>query len=135
MSKIAFTLVSPSKSLYSADADMVIIPAKSGDIGVMAGHSPLIGTVRAGTIIVRNDNQETRLFVETGFVEVNAKSVIILVEQGILVDDIDKKQAQDLLNQAVNEFNNSSSENKPDLKAKLDVAKARLRAVEDPFYK
>lgn len=135
MSKISFTLVSPSKSLYSADADMIIIPAESGDIGVMAGHSPLIGTVRAGTIIVRNDNQETRLFVETGFVEVNAKSVIILVEQGILVDDIDKKQAQDLLNQALNEFNNANSENKPDLKIKLDISKTRLKAIEEQFYK
>ncbi len=134
MSKIAFTLVSPSKNLYSADADMVIIPVESGDIGVMAGHSPVIGTVRAGTIIVRNDNQETRLFVESGFVEVNAKSVIILVEQGILIDDIDKKQAQDLLNQALNEFNNTDSESKSDLKIKLDIAKARLKAVEKPFY-
>jgi len=134
MSKIAFTLVSPSKNLYSADADMVIIPAESGDIGVMAGHSPIIGAVRAGTIIVRNDNQETRLFVESGFVEVNAKSVIILVEQGILIDDIDKKQAQDLLKRALNEFNNTDSESKSDLKIKLDIAKARLKAVEKTFY-
>ena len=134
MSKIAFTLVSPSAQLYSADADMIIIPAESGDMGVMAGHTPTIGTMRAGTIIVRDGGTDTRLFVEGGFLEVNEKKAIVLAEHGVLVNDIDKKQAQQQLTDSQKDFDAADESHKANAKINLDVAKARINAIENQFY-
>ncbi|HTH96544.1 MAG TPA: F0F1 ATP synthase subunit epsilon, partial [Stellaceae bacterium] len=44
--KIAFDLVSPERLLLSADADMVTVPGTEGYLGVMAGHAPLVTTLR-----------------------------------------------------------------------------------------
>ena len=52
MAKIAFDLVSPERLLLSAQADMVTVPGTEGYMGVMAGHSPLVSTLRAGMIDV-----------------------------------------------------------------------------------
>ena len=51
--KLHFDLVSPEKLLYSATADMVVVPGSEGDFGVLAGHAPLISIVRTGVIDVK----------------------------------------------------------------------------------
>ncbi|MGB1360798.1 MAG: ATP synthase F1 subunit epsilon [Alphaproteobacteria bacterium] len=134
MSKILFTLVSPSKKLYSAEADMVIIPAAGGDIGVMKGHSPVLGTVRAGTIIVKNGNDEVRLFVESGFMEVNAETATVLAEHGVAVSELNKADVEKQLKTATENLSSAKEDDKEDAKALLGVAKARLSAVNKSHY-
>jgi F-type H+-transporting ATPase subunit epsilon len=58
--KIAFDLVSPEKLLLSAQADMVTVPGTEGYMGVMAGHAPLVSTLRAGMIDVLIDGKDDR---------------------------------------------------------------------------
>ena len=45
--KISFDLVSPDRLLLSDEADMVTVPGTEGYMGVMAGHAPLVSTLRA----------------------------------------------------------------------------------------
>ena len=60
--KIAFDLVSPERLLLSAQADMVTVPGTEGYMGVMAGHAPLVSTLRAGMIDVQDRRQGRPLF-------------------------------------------------------------------------
>ena len=48
--KITFDLVSPERLLLSKAVDMVTVPGTEGYMGVMAGHAPLVSTLRAGMI-------------------------------------------------------------------------------------
>ncbi|MEM8827701.1 MAG: F0F1 ATP synthase subunit epsilon, partial [Pseudomonadota bacterium] len=50
--KVNFELVSPERLLLSEEVDMVIVPGAEGDFGVLGDHSPVISTVRPGTITV-----------------------------------------------------------------------------------
>jgi F-type H+-transporting ATPase subunit epsilon len=56
--KISFDLVSPEKLLLSAEADMVTVPGTEGYMGVMAGHAPVVTTLRAGMIDVLTDGKD-----------------------------------------------------------------------------
>ena len=47
---VALEIVSPEKLLLSRPVDMVVIPGSEGDIGVLEGHTPMIVTLRGGTI-------------------------------------------------------------------------------------
>jgi F-type H+-transporting ATPase subunit epsilon len=87
--KIAFDLVSPERLLLSAQADMVTVPGTEGYMGVMAGHAPLVSTLRAGMIDVLKDGVDTRYFVRGGFAEVNAEKIIVLADEAIPFAELD----------------------------------------------
>jgi F-type H+-transporting ATPase subunit epsilon len=89
--KIAFDLVSPERLLLSEEADMVTVPGSEGYMGVMAGHAPLVSTLRAGMIDVLKDGQDTRFFIRGGFAEVNPEKIVVLAEEAIPMAEFDLK--------------------------------------------
>ena len=77
--KIAFDLVSPERLLLSEDAEMVTIPGLEGEMGVMAGHMPLITALRPGTVDLKSGTQCHNLFfVTAGFAEVTPTKITVL---------------------------------------------------------
>jgi len=88
--KIHFDLVSPERMLLSEDVDMVTLPGTEGYFGVLAGHAPVISTLRPGVIEVTGGaTPGLRLFVRGGFAEFDAKKVIVLAEEAIPMTDFD----------------------------------------------
>jgi len=87
--KIAFDLVSPERLLLSEDADMVTVPGTEGYMGVMAGHAPLVSTLRPGLIDVNRDGRDTRFFIRGGFAEVNPQKIVVLAEEAIPMAEFD----------------------------------------------
>jgi F-type H+-transporting ATPase subunit epsilon len=88
-SKIAFDLVSPEKLLLSAQADMVTVPGTEGYMGVMAGHSPVVTTLRAGMIDVNLDGKDDRYFIRGGFAEIGPAKITVLAEEAIPMTELD----------------------------------------------
>ncbi len=77
--KIAFDLVSPERLLLSDAADMVTVPGMEGYMGVMAGHAPVISTLRPGTITVQGASEvDIRYFVRGGFTEITGQKITVL---------------------------------------------------------
>ena len=135
--RIGFDVVSPEKLLLSEDVDMVVIPAEEGDMGIMAGHAPVIANVRPGTIAVFSGNSvEKRLFVAGGFLEVTEGRCTILAEQAIPVGDIDVSDAQSQVKDLSEDVSHAKDEREKEAaEAALVIAQARLQAVEAPAYK
>ena len=88
--KIHFDLVSPEKLLYSASADMVVVPGVEGDFGVLAGHAPLISIVRTGIIDVKGseDGADLKIFVRGGLAEVTPAGLTVLAEEAMPFEDL-----------------------------------------------
>ena len=84
--KISFDLVSPERLLLSTVAEMVTIPGTEGEMGVMAGHMPLISTLRPGIITVSDGDQ--RFYVMGGFAEVNPGKLTVLAEEAVPVAEL-----------------------------------------------
>ena len=80
--KIHFDLVSPEKLLYSANADMVTVPGSEGDFAVLAGHAPVISTIRTGIIDVKGSEEgaDLKIFVRGGFAEVTPAGLTVLAD-------------------------------------------------------
>ena len=87
--KITFDLVSPEKLLLSRDVDMVTVPGTEGYMGVMAGHAPLITTLRAGMIDMSDNGTDTRYFVRGGFAEISGSKITVLAEEAIPMTELD----------------------------------------------
>jgi F-type H+-transporting ATPase subunit epsilon len=88
--KIHFDLVSPEQMLLSEDVMMVTLPGTEGYFGVLAGHAPVISTLRPGVIDVKDgESGDMRIFVRGGFAEVDATKVVVLAEEAIPLADLD----------------------------------------------
>ncbi len=87
--KIAFDLVSPERLLLSTEADMVTVPGTEGYMGVMAGHAPLVSTLRAGMIDVQTDGKDDRYFIRGGFAEISPAKITVLAEEAVPMTELD----------------------------------------------
>ena len=87
--KIAFDLISPERLLLSAQADMVTVSGTEGYMGVMAGHAPLVSTLRAGMIDVQTDGKDDRYFISGGFAEISPAKITVLAEEAVPMTELD----------------------------------------------
>lgn len=87
MADLHFELVTPERAVLSTDAHMVVVPGSEGDMGILAGHAPVMTTIRDGEIrIYSNANTVVqRITVAGGFAEVNEAGLTVLAEQATLV--------------------------------------------------
>jgi F-type H+-transporting ATPase subunit epsilon len=88
--KIHFDLVSPERLLLSEAVDMVTLPGSEGYFGVLAGHAPVLATLRPGLIDVKGgEGGDMRIFVRGGFAEVNPTKVVVLAEEAMPLSELD----------------------------------------------
>ncbi len=80
---------------------MVVVPGSEGDFGVLAGHAPLISSVRPGVIEVHDEGGETgRIFVTGGFAEVTDEGLTVLAEDAVPVAEMDRGDLEQRLKNA-----------------------------------
>ena len=67
MATFHFDLVSPEKILFSGEVSQVDVPGSEGDFGVLAGHAPLVTTLRPGVLVIYSERDAQRIVVDGGF--------------------------------------------------------------------
>lgn len=89
-------LVSPERTLFSGEADMVITRIEGGgDIAFMTGHAPFIGALGVGKLRIRRPGgSEEVAAVHGGFVQVSGDRVIVLSDTAELASQIDAERAR-----------------------------------------
>ena len=90
MATFHFELVSPEKLLFSGDVEQVDVPGAEGDFGVLAGHAPMVTTLRPGILTVHGIDGEQKIVVLGGFAEVSADGLTVLADVAEPVEDIDR---------------------------------------------
>jgi F-type H+-transporting ATPase subunit epsilon len=119
-------LVSVERLLWSGDATMVIARTTEGELGVLAGHAPLLGELAAGgSVRIQQEGREELSFaVHGGFLSVTEDGVSILAETAERSDEIDVARAQQALERA-----RSAGEDDDEAAAAASRALSRLRAT------
>src|SRR5437868_4012767 len=89
--RVQFELVSPERLLVSTEVDMVVVPGTEGNFGVLPGHSPLISTIRPGTIDIYEGRTVTeRIFVVGGIAEVTPERCTVLADEAMAPESLDR---------------------------------------------
>jgi F-type H+-transporting ATPase subunit epsilon len=89
MATFQFDLVSPEKLLVSGEVTQVDVPGSEGDFGVLAGHAPMVTTLRPGILVVFRDGGELRVVVNGGFAEVSPTALTVLADMAVPQDEFD----------------------------------------------
>ena len=90
MSTFHFDLVSPEKIAYSGEVDQVDVPGAEGDFGVLAGHAPVVATIRPGILTVMAGGTQHKIIVLGGLAEVSAKGLTVLADVATSLLDLDR---------------------------------------------
>jgi F-type H+-transporting ATPase subunit epsilon len=126
VAEINVSLVAVDRSIWSGSARMVVARTVEGDIGVMAGHAPLLAQLREGFAarIVQDDGHVFGVAVHGGFLSVTKEGVTILAEDAQLSDEIDVSRARQAYERAKAEGTYSA-----EAEAELRRAQAQLLAA------
>ena len=94
MATLRLEIVTPEKTAYSEDVEMVTLPGSEGELGVYPNHVPLLTTLNPGELRVLKGGKETFLAIGEGFVEITAATVSVLTDMALEPSVIDESAAE-----------------------------------------
>jgi F-type H+-transporting ATPase subunit epsilon len=93
-------IVTPEKTAYSEDVEMVTLPGSEGELGVYPNHVPLLTTLNPGELRVLKEGKELFLAIGEGFVEVTGSRVSVLTDMALDITAIDESAAEEAVARA-----------------------------------
>lgn len=124
MSTIQCVVVTPERTELDVTAESVTVPLFDGEMGILPGHSSLVGRLGFGLLRIKSSGQSQIYFVEGGFVQVANNVVSVLTDKLVASSQISATTAAEALKSAL-----ELPTDQPDLKATRDKAILRARAM------
>ena len=100
-STLQLVIVTPEMTLLDEPVDFVAAPLVDGEIGIAKGRAPMIGALGFGELRFRRAGENTRYFVEGGFLQVADNEVSVMTPGATLVSEIDVAEAHKQLEEAL----------------------------------
>lgn len=127
----SLSIVSPEGNVLKEDVEFVVLPAKSGELGILPNHAPLIAGMDIGVIRYTVNGSIKRAAVAGGFVEVVDNSATVLADAAELSETIDVNRALKAKERATKRLASRTSEiNIRRAELALRRASARIAATE-----
>jgi F-type H+-transporting ATPase subunit epsilon len=125
MSTIRIDVVSAEESIYSGDAEFVVLPGIMGELGIYPRHAPLITQIKAGTVRIKLPGQEEEVlvYVQGGILEVQPNHINVLSDTAIRAADLDEAKVLEAKRQAEQAIAARSE------KQEIATAEAELAAI------
>jgi len=122
-------VIAPDTTVWDAEAEEVILPSTTGQLGLLGGHAPLLTALDTGVMRVRENKEWIPIALMGGFAEVDKDEVTILVNGAERGDAIDLEAAKSAFAEAESRLSEAqSSDNKQELlQAKQAVKRSRAR--------
>ena len=95
-------VVSAEESIFSGEAEFVVLPGEAGELGIYPRHTPLITRIRPGSVRIRvpGEPEEQLIFVAGGILEVQPNIITVLADTAIRGRDLDEAKASEALQRA-----------------------------------
>ncbi len=132
MATLHVNIVSAETSIFSGEAEMVVAPGESGELGIMPQHAPLLTRIKPGTVKVKmaGEDREEIVYVSGGILEVQPKAVTVLADTSIRAHDLDEAKVMEAKRAAEEALTNrASGQDRALVQAELAQAVAQLAAI------
>ena len=94
-------VVSAEASIFSGEAEFVVLPGEAGELGIYPRHAPLITRIKPGAVrIQKPGGEEEFVFVAGGILEVQPKVITVLADTAIRGHDLDEAKASEAIKRA-----------------------------------
>nr|YP_010925787.1 ATP synthase CF1 epsilon subunit [Neoporphyra seriata]WKD84019.1 ATP synthase CF1 epsilon subunit [Neoporphyra seriata] len=119
-------IIAPDRTVWDAEAQEIILPSSTGQLGILTGHAPLLTALDIGVMRVRVDKEWMPIVLMGGFAEIENNQLTILVNGAEEATQIDLSEAEKSLETAAQLLSDASS-NKEKIEATQKIRKARAR--------
>ena len=129
---IQVDVVSAEESIFSGEAEFVVLPGEAGELGIYPRHTPLITRIKPGSVRIQpaGGGDEQLIFVAGGILEVQPTMVTVLADTAIRGRDLDEATANEALKLA--EEARANAQDKEEIaavEAELASLAAQLAAI------
>merc|ERR1739838_1014893 len=87
-------ILTPDRIFKNEEAEELLLPTSTGQMGVLTGHAPLITAIDIGARLVRQGSNWISLALIGGFALVQETQVTILVNEAIIASSVNEKEAE-----------------------------------------
>ena len=124
-------IVSADESIFSGLIEMVVATGSLGELGVTAGHAPLLSDLKPGPVrLIKQNVEEEIYYLSGGYLEVQPNMVSILADTAVRAGDIDEAAAAEAVKDAEQAIANQTGEIEySKAAAMLAEASAQLKTV------
>lgn len=125
-------IVSANESLFSGPVEMVVATGSLGELGINAGHAPLLSDLKPGPVrVIKEADNEEIYYLSGGYLEVQPNAISILADTAVRANDIDEAAAAEAVKAAEQGLANQAGEIEySKAAAMLAEATAQLRTVQ-----
>ena len=126
-------VIAPDKTVWDSEAEEVILPSTTGQLGILAGHAPLMTALDIGVMRVRSDKTWVPIALMGGFAEVDTDEVTILVNGAERGENIDPNAARTAFEEAearLGQVNDDDKQAVFQARQAVKRARAKLQAAE-----
>lgn len=126
---LSVKVITPDQTVWDDQAEEVILPSTTGQLGILTGHAPLLTALEVGVLRVRPGKEWKTIALMGGFAEVEADEIKILVNGAELGDNIDQDSARTQYQEAQTRFEKveNSNDRQEKIQAENSMRKARAR--------
>ena len=124
-------LITPDRTVFEGDVDLVSLPTPQGEITVLPHHIPLLSILSPGSILLRQKEEEHLFAVSRGVIEVDGTHVRVLADTADRAAELEEeavRQAKEKAEQLLKE-KRADAEEFAEVSAILERELARLKVV------
>ena len=125
-------VVSAEESIFSGEAEFVVLPGEAGELGIYPRHTPLITRIKPGTVEITpaGGGEKQLIFVAGGILEVQPKVITVLADTAIRGKDLDEAKATEAMRKAQEAMAKSQDKQEiATLQAEFAMMAAQLAAI------
>ena len=126
---ISLKVLAPNQNVFEGEAEEVILPSTTGQLGILPGHISLVTAIDIGVLRLRNNSKWVSIALMGGFAEIESDEVTVLVNSAEIGSQINPQNAEEALSKAKETLSKLSDEDKSSEKIKAinEVSKAQAR--------
>jgi F-type H+-transporting ATPase subunit epsilon len=115
-------VLTPEGQVFSDEVEMVSTRTTTGSIGVLANHAPLMAILEPTELrLYRSDSDIVRFAQGEGYLQVVENEVLVLVEEAIAPDDVDKSNFESRLKEAERAVESAEDDSEEQTRAQREV--------------
>lgn len=125
-------IVSAEESIFSGEAEFVVLPGEVGELGIYPRHTPLMTRIKPGAVRLKmpNEEEEVLVFVAGGILEVQPNLITVLADTAIRGKDLDEAKALEAMQRAEEARRNAKDKQEvATVEAEVAMLAAQLAAI------
>lgn len=127
---LQISILTPERPFWNGEAEEIILPTETGEMGVLKNHAPIITGLDVGAMLVRTKEQWNSFAIMGGFAVVKRNQITILANEAETSESIDSEEAKTAFDTAKDNLEKAEGvKQKVEANFAFKRAKARYQVV------